>query len=113
MKYRKFGKLNIEVSALGFGAMRLPTEENIDGSNRLSGNIVENEAIRVIKYAIDKGVNYIDTAYPYHDGKSEIVVGKALRDGYRSKVMLATKVYRACGSCQEGGQNQTFRVFLP
>jgi hypothetical protein len=62
MKYRKFGRLGWEASALGFGAMRLPF---IGGDFR---NIDEPEAIKMIRHVIDNGVSYVDTAYPYHGG---------------------------------------------
>jgi predicted aldo/keto reductase-like oxidoreductase len=101
MNYRRFGRLDWMVSALGFGALRLPLTAP-RASRRDEVNVDEAEAIRMIRYAIDHGVNYVDTGYPYHEGRSEVVVGKALRDGYRDKVKLSTKIaVRSIKSRQE------------
>jgi hypothetical protein len=86
MKYRTFGKLDWQPSALGFGAMRLPT------FNDDPKQIDEELATKMIRYAIDHGVNYVDTAWPYHGGESEPFVGRVLQDGYRERVKLATKM---------------------
>ena len=83
MLYRKMPKNGEELSILGFGCMRLPGKQ---------GKIDEPRAIDQIRYAIDQGVNYFDTAWPYHGGESETLLGKALAGGYREKVRVATKL---------------------
>jgi hypothetical protein len=88
MLYRRFPRVPGDISILGFGCMRLPGAPGQD----FAGKIDEPKAIRMIRYAIDHGVNYIDTAYPYHNGESEPLVGRALAEGYREKVFLATKL---------------------
>jgi predicted aldo/keto reductase-like oxidoreductase len=83
MQYRTVPKNGDKLSALGFGCMRLP----------MKGQAVDEErAIKQIRLAIDNGVNYVDSAPPYHMGESEKVLGKALLDGYRNKVKVATKL---------------------
>lgn len=83
MLYRKMPKNGDELSILGFGAMRLPVKEN--------GSIDEKKATQMVRNAIDNGVNYVDTAWPYHMGESEPFLARALAKGYREKVKLATK----------------------
>jgi len=91
MLYREFGQTGEQVSILGFGCMRLPV---LDGRHE---QIDEPLAAEMLHRAIDRGVNYVDTAYPYHGthsgaGAGEPFVGRALRDGYRERVLLATKL---------------------
>ncbi len=86
MLYRELGKTGVKVSTLGFGAMRLPV---IDGDTK---KIDEVKAIEMVRYSIDQGVNYLDTAFPYHGGVSEAFCKKVMADGYREKVKIATKL---------------------
>ena len=83
MLYRKVPKNGDELSILGFGCMRLAVRD---------GKIDEERATRQVRYALNHGVNYIDTAWPYHMGESEPFLGRALADGYREKIKLATKL---------------------
>ncbi len=85
MQYKEFGRTGWQVSRLGFGAMRLPMAEDGDGTH-----VDCDKAVPVIHRAFELGVNYIDTAYGYCEGTSEICVGRALQ-GWRDKVYLSTK----------------------
>ncbi len=87
MQYRDFGGVrDFKVSALGFGCMRLPTTGN-DGSA-----VDEPLATQMLREAVDAGIDYVDTAHGYHGGNSERWLGRALGDGYREKVRVATKL---------------------
>ena len=88
MQYIQLGKSGFQVSRFGMGCMRFPQIEADDGSTQVD----EKEAIRMIRHAIDSGVTYFDTAYGYHGGQSEVILGKALLDGYQEKVRIATKL---------------------
>jgi len=85
MIYRDFGNTGVKLSILGFGTMRLPM-------NRVQDKEVIDEelSIKIIRRGIELGINYIDTAYFYCNGQSEIVTGKAIK-GFRDRVYIATK----------------------
>ena len=99
MLYRKLGRTGVDVSILGFGCMRLPVIDN--DPTKIDYDL----ATEMIHYAIDRGVNYVDTAYFYHathmgmKGESEPFVGHALSGGWRDRVNLATKL--PVGLCRE------------
>lgn len=84
MLYRQMPKIKEDISILGFGCMRLPVKKDY--------SLDTARAIDQIRFAVDNGVNYFDTAWPYHGGQSEPLLGKALEAGYRSKVKVATKL---------------------
>jgi len=83
MVFRRLGKTELSVSALGLGCMRFPSGKK--------GGTDEEYAVKIIRAAIDGGINYVDTAWPYHSGRSEVMLGNALKGGYRDKVFVATK----------------------
>ena len=83
MLYRRIPRTGDELSILGFGCMRLPLK---------NAKVDEKRAFAQIHTAIDQGVNYFDTAYVYHGGASETILGKALSGGLREKVRIATKL---------------------
>ena len=94
MLYRQLGNTGLSVSALGFGAMRLPMEGEIKSAHERfdpSRKIDSKASTRMIEYAVANGINYFDTAYVYQGGQSEAVTGRALKP-YRDKVFIATKL---------------------
>ena len=87
MQYVPFGKLGFDISRLGFGAMRIPM---IDDNGKSVPDV--QLGVKLIRNAIDRGVNYVDTAFVYSGRQNEDMVGEALKDGYREKVKVATKL---------------------
>ena len=80
MPYRTLGRTGEKVSAIGLGGFHIGSPKD------------EQESTRIIRSAIDRGINFMDNCWDYHDGGSEVRMGKALRDGYREKVFLMTKI---------------------
>jgi predicted aldo/keto reductase-like oxidoreductase len=91
MQYRDFGRLDFKPSALGFGAMRLPVLPGDDGRPDFK-NIDYDLADAMLYRAIEGGVNYVDTAWMYHENNCETWLGRALQGGWRERVKLATKM---------------------
>lgn len=77
--YRPLGRTGEKVSAIGLGGYHI-------------GNPSEADGIQIIRSAVDRGINFMDNCWDYHDGDSEVRMGKALRDGYRDKVFLMSKI---------------------
>lgn len=80
MLYRKLGNTGEEVSIIGIGGFHIGQQKNAD------------ESIRIIRTGIDRGITFLDNSWDYHDGESERRMGRALKDGYRDKVFLMTKI---------------------
>ncbi len=80
MPYRTLGRTGEKVSAIGLGGYHIGVPKD------------EEEGIRIIRAAIDRGITFMDNCWDYHEGASEVRMGKAMRDGYRDKVFLMTKI---------------------
>ena len=80
MPYRALGRSGEKVSLVGLGGYHIGVQKD------------EAESLRIIRTAVDKGINFLDNCWDYNDGESEVRMGKALRDGYRKKVFLMTKI---------------------
>jgi len=80
MPYRKLGRSGEKVSLVGLGGFHIGLQKD------------EAESIRIVRTAVDRGINFLDNCWDYNDGVSEVRMGKALRDGYRKKVFLMTKI---------------------
>src|SRR5712691_12289134 len=81
MPYRILGRTGARVSAIGLGGWHIGLETISDALS-----------VQIVRAAIDRGINFLDNSWDYNDGASEIRMGKALRDGYRQKVFLMTKI---------------------
>lgn len=102
MEYRTFNKTGEKVSLLGFGTMRLPI------LNGKAGQIDYDETTRLIRSAIDRGVNYVDTAYVYHEENAERALAQALKEGYRERVFIADKLSLRRAKSLAGGPEELF-----
>jgi predicted aldo/keto reductase-like oxidoreductase len=80
MRYRQLGSTGVEVSCIGVGGFHIGSVKE------------EQESIRIVRTAVDRGITFMDNCWDYHDGESERRMGKALRDGYRDKVFLMSKI---------------------
>ena len=80
MRYRPLGRTGEEVSLIGLGGHHIGRQKE------------EKESIAIIRAAIDAGINFMDNSWDYHDGGSEVRMGNALKDGYRNRVFLMTKI---------------------
>jgi aldo/keto reductase family protein len=80
MRYRALGRTGEQVSAIGLGGHHIGRQKD------------ERDSIKIVRSAIDRGITFMDNSWDYHDGGSELRMGKALREGYRNKVFLMTNV---------------------
>ena len=94
---RKLGRTGVEVSILGLGGFHIGTQKD------------EAESLRIVREAIDHGVTFLDNCWDYNEGRSEERMGKALRDGYRAKAFLMTKLDGRTRAAAEGQLAQSLR----